>query len=59
MNEARIRRVLSYYEAQFEEEQVAEDEKAFNDQERTVVQVPAELMPIIREIIAQYKPTRS
>ncbi len=58
-DEARIRRILSHYESQSEEEQVAEDEKAFNDQERTVVQVPAELMPVIREIIAQYKPPRS
>ncbi len=57
-DEQRVRRVLSHYESQSEEEQVAEDEKAFKDRERTVVEVPVELMPLIREIIAQYKPTR-
>ncbi len=58
-DEQRVRRVLSHYESQSEEEQTAEDEKALRDSGPTVVEVPAELMPLIREIIAQYKPTRS
>ena len=55
----RVRRVLAHYESQSEDEQMAEDEKAFSDREHTVVEVPAELMPVIRELIAQYKPTRT
>ncbi len=58
-DEQRVRRVLSHYETQTEEEQVAEDENAFKDRDRTVVEVPVELMPLIREIIAQYRPSRT
>jgi hypothetical protein len=58
-DEQRVRRVLSHYETQSEEEQVAEDENAFKDIDRTVVEVPVELMPLIREIIAQYRPSRT
>ncbi len=58
-DEQRVRRVLSHYESQSEEERTAEDEKAFSDRARTIIEVPAELMPLIREIIAQYKPMRS
>ncbi len=57
-DEKRVQRVLAHYESQSEDEQVAEDEKAFKGQDRTVVEVPAELLPLIREIIAKYKPTR-
>jgi hypothetical protein len=56
-NEQRVRRVLAHYEKQTEAEQIAEDERAFKQKERTVVEVPVELMPLIREIIALYKPT--
>jgi len=53
-DEERVRRVLAHYETQTEEEAVAEDERAFKGRGRTVVEVPAELMPVIREIIAQH-----
>lgn len=58
-DEARVRRVLSHYETQLEDEAVSEDEKAFKNRGRTVIEVPVELVPLIREIIAQYKPTRT
>ena len=54
-NEARVRRVLSHYEKQTDEEAAAEDEAAFKGKGRTVIEVPFELMPVIREVIAQYK----
>ena len=54
-NEARVRRVLSHYEKQTDEEATAEDEAAFKGKGRTVIEVPFELMPVIREVIAQYK----
>ena len=56
-DEERVRRVLFHYEKQTDEEAVAEDEAAFKGKGRTVIEVPAELMPVIREIIAQYKAT--
>ena len=58
-DERRIRRVLSHYETQSDEEQMAEDEKAFKDRDRTVVEIPVELMPLIREIIAQHRPSKT
>lgn len=58
-NEKRVRRVLSHYEKQTDEQAVAEDEGAFKSKQRAVIEVPVELIPVIREIIAQYKPTVS
>lgn len=53
-NEERVRAVLSHYEAQTEEEAVAEDEAAFEDRTQTVMEVPTELVPAIRRLIAQH-----
>ncbi len=54
-NEKRVRRVLSHYEKQTDEQAAAEDDAAFKSRKRAVIEVPVELMPVIREIIAQYK----
>jgi hypothetical protein len=56
-DEERVRRVLAHYETQTEEEAIAEDERAFKGKGRTVIEIPAELMPVIREVIAQYEAT--
>jgi hypothetical protein len=56
-DEERVRRVLSHYEKQTDEEAATEDELAFKSKRRTVIEVPVELIPVIREIIAQYKAT--
>jgi hypothetical protein len=56
-DEERVRRVLSHYEKQTDEEAAAEDEAAFKGRGQAVIEVPVELMPVIREIIAQYKAT--
>ena len=52
-NEQRIRKVLAHYEAQTAEEAVAEDESPFEDRGEAVMEVPHELVPIVREIIAK------
>ncbi len=52
-DEEKVARVLAHYEKQTEEQALHEDESAFQNRE-TVVQVPVELMPLIREIIAQF-----
>jgi hypothetical protein len=54
-DEKRVRRVLAHYERQTEEEAVREDEAAFKNKAQTTVQVPRELMPVIRELIRQYQ----
>jgi hypothetical protein len=52
------RRVLKHYEQQTEEEAVAEDEAAYEDSTHTIMEVPRELVPSIRELIAKHKRTR-
>ena len=50
---ARVRRVIEHYESQDEDEAVAEDEAAFEQTGRTVMEVPTDLVPSVREIIAR------
>jgi hypothetical protein len=54
----KVRRVLKHYEQQTEEEAVAEDEAAYEDSMHTIMEVPRELVPSIRELIAKHKRTR-
>ena len=54
-DEERVRKVLTHYEVQTEDEAVAEDEAAFEDSTQTVMEVPKELVPAIRELIAKHK----
>ena len=51
----RVRRVLAHYEEQMEEETVAEDEATFEDQTQTLMEIPNELVPVVRELIAKYR----
>ncbi|MEW6211948.1 MAG: hypothetical protein AB1631_26570 [Acidobacteriota bacterium] len=55
-SEERIRRVIAFYEQQSEDEAVAEDEAAL--QGETVIEVPKELLPAIREMIARHQASR-
>jgi hypothetical protein len=54
-DEKRVRKVLAHYERQTEDEAVAEDEAAFENRTQTVMEVPNELVPAIRELIARRK----
>ena len=45
--------MLEHYEAQSEEEAVAEDEAAYEDKEQTFIEVPNELVAVVRELIAK------
>jgi hypothetical protein len=56
-NEERVARVLSHYESQTDAEALAEDEAAFKGKRRTVIEVPVELVPVIQELLAQYRAT--
>jgi hypothetical protein len=52
-NEQKVRRVLDHYEAQTEEEAVAEDEAGIGGPSETIMKVPRELVPKVRELIAK------
>ena len=54
-DEDRVRRVLAYYGEQSEEEAMAEDEASFGDTHETVMDVPLQLVPLVRELIAKYR----
>ncbi len=55
-DEKRVQKVLEHYEQQSEEEAIAEDESSFEDQTQTVMEVPNDLVPAIREMIAKHQP---
>jgi hypothetical protein len=55
-NEARVRRVLEHYESQTDEEAAAEIESGL---ERTTMEVPTALVPVVRELIANRKSARA
>jgi hypothetical protein len=52
-SEEKVRRVLAYYERQSEEDALVEDEAAVEPSE-TVMSVPRELVPKVRELIAKH-----
>jgi hypothetical protein len=49
----RVQRILDHYEQQTPEEAVAEDEAAFEKKDETVMKVPRDLVPAVRELIAK------
>jgi hypothetical protein len=52
-DEERVRRVLAHYENQTEDEAVAEDEAALQQEGQTVMVVPSDLVPEILALIAR------
>jgi hypothetical protein len=54
-DEERVRSVLEHYENQAGEEAVAEDEAAFENEHGTFIEIPSELVPTVRELIAKHQ----
>ena len=54
-DEERVRKVLKHYQDQTEEEAVAEDEAGYEDRSESIVEVPIELVPAVRELIAKHR----
>lgn len=52
-DEERVRRVFEHYETQSDEEAVAEDEAACEATTHTMMEVPVDLVPLVRELIAK------
>jgi len=53
-DEERVQRVLAYYEKQTEDEALAEDEAGIESSE-TIMNVPRDLVPKVRELIAKHQ----
>jgi hypothetical protein len=51
-DDQKVRRVLAHYESQSEEDALAEDEAAIQPSD-TVMNIPHELVPKVRELIAK------
>lgn len=58
-DEQRIRGVIAHYEEQTEEEALLEDEAALKNQTETIMEVPNELVPLFRELIAKHLASKS
>jgi hypothetical protein len=58
-DENRIRGIAQHYETQTDEEALAEDEAALNDPEQAVMEVPLDLVPAVRQLIARRVATLS
>jgi len=52
-DEERVRRVLGHYESQTDEEAVAEDSAAYESTTHTAMEIPIDLVPVVRQIIAK------
>lgn len=53
-DEEKVKRVLEHYESQSEEEALAEDEATYEDDSQTIMEIPNELVPSVRELIAKH-----
>ncbi len=54
-DEERVRKVLKHYQDQTEEDAVAEDKAGYEDRTESIVEVPIELVPAVRELIAKHR----
>jgi hypothetical protein len=52
-DQARVGRVLKHYEDQTDDEAAAEDEAAYDTTTHTSMNVPVDLVPKVRELIAK------
>ncbi len=50
----RVRRLIQHCESQTDEEAIAEDEAAFDDPTKTVMDIPTELVPSVRALLAEH-----
>ena len=53
-NEERVQNVIAYYDQQTEDEAVTEAEEALQNESSMLIEVPIELVPAVRELIAEH-----
>lgn len=54
-DEERVRRLVGHYDEQTDEQAAAEDEAALDSVDCSYVEVPVELLPAVRDLIAHRK----
>jgi hypothetical protein len=52
-DEDRVQRVLAHYEKQSDVEAIAEDEASCENSEQTFMEIPNDLVPAVRELLAK------
>jgi hypothetical protein len=52
-DEERVRRVIDHYDQQSDAEAVAEDEAAYESTTHTTMEVPVDLVPAVRDLLAK------
>ncbi|MGA7876612.1 MAG: hypothetical protein WCA08_13200 [Desulfoferrobacter sp.] len=52
-DEDRVKKVLAHYESQSEDEAIAEDEAAWEDSSQTFMEIPNDLVPTVRQLLAK------
>jgi hypothetical protein len=52
-DEDRVNRVIAHCESQSEEEAMAEDEAAWEDASQTFMEIPNDLIPAVRNLLAK------
>ena len=55
-NEERVQRIIEHHDSLTEDEQAAEDEAAYEDFTQTVMDIPNELVPTVRALLADRAP---
>ena len=53
-DEERVQSIITHYDQQTEDEAVAEDEAAFQDESSTLMAIPIELVPAVLEMIDKH-----
>lgn len=53
-DDERVQSIIAHYEQQTEDEAVAEDEAAFQDEDSTLMAIPTELVPVVLELIDKH-----
>jgi hypothetical protein len=58
LDEQSVRELIDYYEGQTDDEAAAEHEAALSGSTATLMKVPAELVPVFRDLIARHRQKR-
>lgn len=58
-DEQSVQELADYYDNQTDDEAVAEHEAALSDSTATLMEVPVELVPIVRDLIARHRQKRA
>ncbi len=51
----RVRRVIDFYENQSEDDAMAEDEMAYNQEAQCMMAIPDDLVETVRELVAKHQ----